>query len=76
MGTAVSDSAVHGIGPGTASSPMLPPDDEARSKMTPAAVVERLDQHIIGQVRKETIGHSLILIRVNLMSITQSWTWI
>jgi ATP-dependent protease HslVU (ClpYQ) ATPase subunit len=55
---------------------MLPPDDEARSKMTPAAVVERLDQHIIGQVRKETIGHSLILIRVNLMSITQSWTWI
>jgi hypothetical protein len=43
-------SAGPGIGLGTPSSPLLLYDDDAHNKMTPAAVVDRLNRFIVGQV--------------------------
>ena len=50
MGAPAPEQPSLGLGLGTPSSPLLPYDDESNLKMTPAAVVERLNRFIIGQV--------------------------
>ena len=50
MGAPAPEQPSLGLGLGTPSSPLLPYDDESNLKMTPAAVVERLNGFIIGQV--------------------------
>ena len=50
MGAALSDSGSSDIGLGPSSSPMQTQGNDVHSNMTPAAVVERLNQYIVGQV--------------------------